>query len=125
MAKTHFLWEGYKSLTQMRRLTEDEAIETLEDIWPGYPVRELVRAEGDERKALQLLHGTGQDTGTAQEGAASGSEDMNTIIRGRARKARAQPEDGQQAAGQDDDFIRRRFTARYQRQGQDVGQGQG
>ncbi len=125
MAKTHFIWEGYKALTQMRKLTEAEAIETLEDLWPGYPVHELVRAEGNEAKALAALHGNGQGPGngqspeTTQGDAASGSEDMNTIIRTQARRSRPpQAEDGQQAAGAGD-FIRQRYTERYQRQGQD------
>lgn len=122
MAKTHFIWEAYKGLTQMRRLTEAEAIETLEDIWPGYPVHELVRAEGDEAKALAALHGTSQGPEDGQQGAPENGqqappEDMNTIIRGRARSGRlSQAEDGQQAAS--DDFIRQRYTERYRSQGQ-------
>ncbi len=119
MAKTHFIWEGYKALTQMRKLTEAEAIETLEGIWPGYPVHELVRAEGNEAKALATLHGNGQSPETVQEGAASGSEDMNTTIRTQARRGRPpQAQDGHQpAAG--DDFIRQRYTQRYRPQDQD------
>lgn len=123
----HFIWSAFLALSQERRMTEQQAIDTLLEIWPSHPVEALLKAEGDERKALALLHGTTQGSASGQDAAEPDPQDMNTLMRTKARRGtlsgpengqQAAADNGQQAAGRDDDFIRQRYTERYRSQGQ-------
>lgn len=126
MAKrqVHWVWPAFVALSQMRTATAEEIFEQMYDLWPALPIRELVRAEGDERLALQLIQAANQGSDNDQAAApdsgqgatTSDPQDMNSLIRHKAGRP-SQP-GPKTASGPRDDFVRARYTERYRQAGQ-------